>query len=1137
MSSMAARSSEKSVLWPDLTQYGATLSVAFNPSIGRNFLKFSVLDRETYQRESGAEGDLNSLMRQAGFTLCANETTVNQIRAYTEAVRLGLAHDAVDQSQRDALEAIFFYSPTIAFNRERLRTFLPALRDSDLRQVPVASIKHYDFAFLDADTSRTFIEEQQRLAGASPGIFYTTPADRALQAQFAQSTNSLNEFLEYRDLPPVSSRGLVFEGGMEEVLEFHPSNVLERSVRRQTIGIDGMPLRAPAMACVSVGYASFDLAVSANGGSAEGVETANLPNAVPVAFTAPHARLMLLNDARFLEFNALAIPEHDADRPVNVQRNIEFLSHLEQVQTAYRTLKQAGLLDPAQWSTLDVAADVKAQFEGVFSEMKNALASAMPTQGFFTVDAIALLGSQRAERFEEHFEPGFLRFIDDFRTNLYNAAQRRHDELAAQISFKTGMDRVMRGALSAAPEVQPLTQSEVPDASPVTRREDAGEKIGGARKDYALRALRRSEVASLSIRERQQIVTKDNVWPRLDMEAMRDRGVEPHVAYIIREIRHALPTNPTRGGRNRQRADLEKRSLEELSDERCDWFVRAVELVRDSLAEVKSESDLPRAFFEIFKHADLPIGLTSDAGGRGSRMALYSGSPDHYYWTANHWFFDGAGKRFRDTVLPDLQFDAAAQMPVAGHRLTARIEAAKVSTEGRWTWAVKDRAAEADAEGPADTLEQVVKTRIEPRMAHLAHIERTGADRRKGADVDEALFMSSYGFRAIEYGKWLPQSERQTVLNHAFDAFADLADTLGLRHDAVSLNGELAIAFGARGSGGKNAASAHYEPARVVMNLTRLSGAGKLAHEWWHAFDDWLARSSGLSGGHYATELLMKLGNRRASPLALPPVVNDLTSVLVSAKTVATPLDEVIDNYSTVKVDDERLRVDVFVERRLNDWVSMFDRMLPDAQRDGTFKEWARAAMSGHWSDVPGFEDLGIRRFARMHEYVDSVCDAMDTASGSDKWRKEARAHLSYPRLFDSVQERLLKKLTNVRETYSPQKHRKNSTFFNDSIFFDEQRSKPYWSTDIELSARLFETWVQDRIGATGERSDYLVHGCEDGDSDEHSAYPRGVERKDVNRAVEAYFERHRHALAQMLERPRQSEKGAGAVATNFLQP
>lgn len=53
----------------------------------------------------------------------------------------------------------------------------------------------------------------------------------------------------------------------------------------------------------------------------------------------------------------------------------------------------------------------------------------------------------------------------------------------------------------------------------------------------------------------------------------------------------------------------------------------------------------------------------------------------------------------------------------------------------------------------------------------------------------------------------------------------------------ASLNGRLALAFGARG-GGK--AIAHYEPVRKVINITKLRGAGSLAHEFGHALDHWL---------------------------------------------------------------------------------------------------------------------------------------------------------------------------------------------------------------------------------------------------------------------------------------------------------
>jgi len=65
------------------------------------------------------------------------------------------------------------------------------------------------------------------------------------------------------------------------------------------------------------------------------------------------------------------------------------------------------------------------------------------------------------------------------------------------------------------------------------------------------------------------------------------------------------------------------------------------------------------------------------------------------------------------------------------------------------------------------------------------------------------------------------------------------------------------LAFGARGKGGKGAAAAHYEPDTtgkvtddtVVINLTRENGPGSLAHEWFHAIDNYFARMRGEKEG------------------------------------------------------------------------------------------------------------------------------------------------------------------------------------------------------------------------------------------------------------------------------------------------
>lgn len=125
--------------------------------------------------------------------------------------------------------------------------------------------------------------------------------------------------------------------------------------------------------------------------------------------------------------------------------------------------------------------------------------------------------------------------------------------------------------------------------------------------------------------------------------------------------------------------------------------------------------------------------------------------------------------------------------------------------------------------------------------------DRRGPDHRHGKAATPEMFADTFGFRGVQFGNWTSGADRQAALDQAYDALMDMAGVLGLTPRAMSLDGELGLAFGARGGG---AASAHYEPGAVVINLTKTKGAGALAHEWWHALDNYLARHGGVPLGH-----------------------------------------------------------------------------------------------------------------------------------------------------------------------------------------------------------------------------------------------------------------------------------------------
>lgn len=135
-----------------------------------------------------------------------------------------------------------------------------------------------------------------------------------------------------------------------------------------------------------------------------------------------------------------------------------------------------------------------------------------------------------------------------------------------------------------------------------------------------------------------------------------------------------------------------------------------------------------------------------------------------------------------------------------------------------------------------DAMKEVPEERNESNRA------RVGVDWRKGRDISSEEFGKTFGFRGVEFGNWVNNNERQQSINEAFDALMDLAGITGVSASALSLSGQLGFAFGARGSGRANA---HYEPDKVVINLTKTRGAGSLGHEWWHALDNYFSRMRG----------------------------------------------------------------------------------------------------------------------------------------------------------------------------------------------------------------------------------------------------------------------------------------------------
>ncbi len=141
-----------------------------------------------------------------------------------------------------------------------------------------------------------------------------------------------------------------------------------------------------------------------------------------------------------------------------------------------------------------------------------------------------------------------------------------------------------------------------------------------------------------------------------------------------------------------------------------------------------------------------------------------------------------------------------------------------------------------------DLINEWKRIKYIPCERKKGNAERVGENYRNGVDVSPSEFLKIFGFRGVEFGNYIEYYLRQSNLNETYDALLDLSKALKLSPFFLSLDNKLGLAFGSRGTG---KASAHYETSYVVINMTKKNGPGCLAHEWFHALDDFFSRKNG----------------------------------------------------------------------------------------------------------------------------------------------------------------------------------------------------------------------------------------------------------------------------------------------------
>ena len=377
---------------------------------------------------------------------------------------------------------------------------------------------------------------------------------------------------------------------------------------------------------------------------------------------------------------------------------------------------------------------------------------------------------------------------------------------------------------------------------------------------------------------------------------------------------------------------------------------------------------------------------------------------------------------------------------------------AGLATEGKdpWAWAGEKKDKKGKDDKPPKVVEKGDKSWVwvRPTMA----VERKGPPVPKPKDSTE--FAKAFGMPQVNYGKWANDAERQWHVDNAFGALHDLSEAVGIPAEHLAINGRLKLAFGARGTGGKKAPAAHYEGATRAINLTKLNGAGSLAHEWAHYMDHAISIAHGVPSSGKKTPLLSRVlaeGSYKAQQSVPEPIKAAMRDVLSAIKyEPETPAEK-------------------------------------DARREKAKKESGKihAQMTFYRGELAPLS-------RKISQYVSTNDERLVAA------RKE------YSETVDAFNEL-------VKPYNAAMRRSRGMDLETDHFQAANAIGGTYYNDNVELFARSFESFVEDKLHEKGRHNTYLVAATRDSGlagksrSPESGIYipPDHPHRARVNAAIE----------------------------------
>lgn len=408
--------------------------------------------------------------------------------------------------------------------------------------------------------------------------------------------------------------------------------------------------------------------------------------------------------------------------------------------------------------------------------------------------------------------------------------------------------------------------------------EDFGEKINGAKKElWGTRGLSPLDIVEMSDREVGAYVNKKYAWPlsKNHYKELVDNGTDIRVAYFQKVVRDAMPSKPFYASKtaaeNYTQLMADVRSKTEGVKEVSNIFDVKTFLVEkgyivhswgysyrstEKLLGVKLtskminvpyklsvlERDIKKTFFLMSDREKslAPYKFTLYDGGN-MIVEEDSSKPDSYHFNLRT--VNGFSNYYH-------REDSSYEFFVSLSNKWIALAANKV-----WAWGdTKEECEENLLKIIEENSKKLSEGKARRKAFKYAEIDKNQVQNELGQTLGrnamDSDFLESLKIRGGQFGNWESEADRQLNMNCCFNSFQNIARALGIVNSDISLGEKLGIAFGARGRG---KAMAHYEPLENVINLTKLKGAGSLAHEWGHALDCYLNTVYGIGFGGFAT--------------------------------------------------------------------------------------------------------------------------------------------------------------------------------------------------------------------------------------------------------------------------------------------